>query len=279
MRSEAMDFGRYRGTNRRCRVAMGGGRHVAMLAMLVAGGLGLAAPARADNPGYDRPGLGFTPAALGAGELTVEQGLPTWTRDRQDGQTTSQYTADSLLRLGLGDSLELQFGGSLYNRLRETGPGTDQRHEGRGDSSVALKLVLPSARASFSWGLLGSVEFTDGAPASRNAARQYLVGLALNQQLDPANSAGMYLEDARTGGRDAYTAAINDSHALSGAWTVYAEAAWQRQPDRGRGLLAGAGLAWQPSSRVQLDAGFRHRLSGQVSDWWAGLGAAVYFGH
>ena len=62
----------------------------------------LCSPARADtNPGYDRPGLGFTPVALAPGAVTIEQGLPDWTRGSQDGTTSSLYTADSLVRLGL----------------------------------------------------------------------------------------------------------------------------------------------------------------------------------
>jgi len=75
------------------------------LALLVA-----AAPARAENPGFDRPGYGFTPGVLAAGEAILEQGLPDWSRDRQDGVTVSQYTADSLLRIGLGGPLEMQLG-------------------------------------------------------------------------------------------------------------------------------------------------------------------------
>ena len=31
-----------------------------------------------NNPGYDRPGLGFTPAVLQPGDLMLEQGLPDW---------------------------------------------------------------------------------------------------------------------------------------------------------------------------------------------------------
>jgi len=237
------------------------------------------APARADNPGYDRPGLGFNPATLDAGELTLEQGLPSWSEDRQDGIRSAQYSADSLLRLGLGDALELQFGDSFYNHLQLSGPGIRQDSSGRGDSSVALKLALPSSSTSFSWGLLGSVEFTDGARDFRNGQRQYLLGMALSQQLNPTDSIGAYLEDVRAGGADSYTAAINFSHALTPTLTIYGEAAWQREADFRAGTLAGAGLAWQASRRLQLDAGFRRRVSGPLSTWWAGLGVSMFFGH
>lgn len=274
-----MDFSRYRGdrpnlSQRSLQIW----RRLPLI-LLALGGFGTATPARADNPGYDRPGLGFNPAVLDPGELTLEQGLPSWSHDRGPDSSSSQYTADSLLRLGLGSSLELQFGDSPYNHLRQISAGAAFNRSGRGDSSLGLKLALPSPGASFSWGLLGSVEFTDGARAFRNPQRQYLLGMALGWQHDPANSTGAYLEDVRTGGADSYTVAINRSHAFSQNLTLYAEAAWQRQAGSAGGTLAGAGVAWQVNRRVQLDAGFRRRLSGPLSDWWAGLGVSAFFGH
>ena len=250
-----------------------------MLAALMLSLGALAPAARADNPGYDRPGLGFTPAVLSAGAMTLEQGLPSWSQGQPDGVRSSQYTADSLLRLGLGNSLELQFGDSLYNHLRQTGAGANLSSSGRGDSSLGLKLALPSPSTSLSWGLLGSVEFTDGARDFRNNQKQYLLGLAVSQQLNAGNSIGTYLEDVRAGGHDSYTAVINHSHALTTTLTLYAEAAWQREAGSASGTLGGGGLAWQVNPRVQLDAGFRRRLSGALPTWWAGLGASMYFGH
>ncbi len=278
MQSEVVDFSRYRGKHpNQVRRRPCARRWLALVVAL--GWIAPAACAWADNPGYDRPGLGFNPAVLSLGQVTLEQGLPSWSHDRQDGISSSEYSADSLLRLGLGSSLELQFGKSLYNHLQQTGAGTNQVSTGRGDSSLALKLALPSSSASFNWGLLGSVEFTDGARDFRNRQRQFLLGMALGWQLDPANSIGAYLEDVRAAGHDSRTLAINGSHLLTSSLNVYAEAAWQRQAGSAGGTLAGGGLAWQVNRRVQLDAGFRRRLSGPLADWWAGLGLSVFFGH
>jgi hypothetical protein len=273
-----MHFSRYRDLSPNWATPMLQARHTLLLALLL-GAVGVMPGAWADNPGYDRPGLGFNPAVLDPGELTLEQGLPSWSQRRQDGIGSSQYSADSLLRLGLGSSLELQFGDSLYNHLQLSGPGIDRGSTGRGDSSLALKLALPSSSGSFSWGLLGSVEFTDGARNFRNDQRQYLLGMALNQQLDQADSVGAYLEDVRAGGRDSYTVAINRGHALTPALSIYAEAAWQSEAGSGAGTLAGGGLAWQVNRRLQLDAGFRRRLSGPLANWWASLGVSLFFGH
>jgi hypothetical protein len=233
----------------------------------------VASPAFADgNPGYDRPGLGFTPAVLHTGDVTWEQGLPDWNR-ADDG--SSQYTADTLLRLGIGGPLELQLGTS-YNRLHPTSMGSGASY-GRGDSSVALKFALPAAGA-FSWGLLGSVEFNDGARNFRGDRRQYLLGAAFNWQLDTRHALGMYLQNVRAGGRNSPLLALNASHALTATLNGYVEVVQQHDVDTGNGSMAGAGLAWQVTPRVQLDGSFRHRLAGHADSWEAGFGVSMYFG-
>lgn len=243
--------------------------HHRILALVAALALTLPCTVQAgDNPGYDRPGLGFTPAVLHAGDITWEQGLPDWSR--ASSASTSQYTADALLRVGLGGPLELQLGGS-YNRLEPGG------QDGRGDTTVGLKFALP-AHDALSWGLLGSVEFTDGSRAFRSHRRQYLLGADLNWQLDSGNALGAYLQDVRGGGRDSQLLAVSASRALSANWNGYVEVAGEHDPQAGGGSMAGAGLAWQATPRVQLDGSFRHRLAGHADRWEAGLGVSVYFG-
>jgi hypothetical protein len=50
-------------------------------------------------------------------------------------------------------------------------------------------------------------------------------------------------------------------------------------PGQGSGTVAGAGLGWLITPRVQFDAGFDRRLDGAVPDWQTNLGVAIYFGH
>lgn len=269
-----MDFSRYRDKNRRSMRRTG--QRLAALAMFALGWLGAAWPARADNPGYDRPGYGFTPVVLGAGDLTIEQGLPDWSRDHQDGISSTQYTADTLLRLGIGGPLELQLGSSPWNSLRQTGAGESQGH---GDTVLGLKLALPSSNEAFSWGLLGSVEFTDGAKPFRSDHRQYLLGADFNLQANERNSLGVYLEDVRSGGSNSTTVAVSDNYVLTKVLMLYVESAWLHASGQASGIVAGAGLAWMVTPRVQLDAGFDHRLSGTASEWQTNLGVSIYFGH
>ncbi len=271
-----MDFSRYNNC-RRSRASEARAR-IVLTAVLVLACTLPAAPARADNPGYNRPGLSFSPSVLGAGGVTFEQGLPDWSRGRDDGTTSSLYTADSSLRIGLGHQFELELGDSFYNHLHMSDANGSYGSEGRGDSSIALKYALPSPSRQLTWGLLGSVEFTDGERDFRNDRNQYQLGIAANWQLDDKNTLGAYINNARLGGRDSETFSLNANRALSSQLSIYAEAAVEHDPDNGNGTLAGAGVAWQVTDNMQLDASFRHRLSGYANDWEAGLGASVYFG-
>lgn len=219
------------------------------------------------NPGYDRPGIGFTPAVLQAGDFTLEQGAPDWSR--ADGVST--YNADTLLRLGLGHSLEVQLG-TGWNRMNGAGHVLD----GRPDTSLAMKFA-PANDGDFSWGLLGSIEFTDGSRAFRSSQRQYLLGASLNWQRSADRSIGLYAE-LMHGDADSQLLAVNEGWALTSTLGMYVELAGQHVEDAGYGSLGGAGLTWQVTPRVQLDISARHRLTGHADTWQGGLGFAVYFG-
>ena len=244
-------------------------RHWSRLLALCLGAV-IAQPALAqvrNNPGYDRPGLGFTPAVLQPGDFTWEQGLPDLSR--ADG--ISLYTAGTLLRLGIGGALELQLG-TGWSRLDGQGPDID----GRASTSLAVKFA-PPAGGDFSWGLLGSVEFTDGERAFRNEQDQYLLGASLNWQHSADHASGVYVE-AVQGDSDSQLLAVNDGWSLTRALGMYVELAVQHMAGVGNGSMGGAGLTWQATPRVQLDLSTRHRLGGHVDTWQGGIGFAVYFG-
>lgn len=221
------------------------------------------------NPGYDRPGLGFAPAALQAGDFTWEQGLPDFSRS----DDTTFYTADSLFRLGLGGPFELQLGTS-WNHL------STPRHDasGMGSTSVGLK-IAPHTSGAFSWGVLGSVAFTDGSREFGNPHKQYLLGAAINWQLDPRNSVGAYIENNHADGRNDQLLAVNAGRALTDTVGGYVELGWQHLDGSRSGSMGGAGLTWMATPNVQLDASFRHRIGGEIDTWQGGLGVSVFFGH
>lgn len=219
------------------------------------------------NPGYDRPGLGFTPAVLKPGDVTLEQGLPDWSR--ADGR--SLYTADTLLRLGVGHSLELQLG-TGWSRLDGSGFFID----GRSDTSLGVKFA-PAASGPFSWGLLGSVEFTDGAREFRAGRNQYLLGASASWQRSADHVLTLYMEAVR-GDIDSQMLVLNDSWMLNQTLGMYGELAVQHVDGMGDGTMGGGGLTWQVTPRVQLDMGARCRTGGHADTWQGGAGISVYFG-
>ncbi len=230
--------------------------------------------AQTGNPGYDRPGMGFSPAVLDAGALTIEQGLPDASEDRDGSTTTRLYSADTLLRLGLGGPFELQLGSTPWNRLATP----DGDLYGRGSSSLGLKFALPAGDSPWHWGLLGNVSFTDGSRAFRASRRQYALGLDVNWQASARQSLGLYLADARAGG-DSTTIALSDNVSVTPTLSAYLQLATLHPGHSPAGQLAGAGLAWMATPRLQLDAGFNHHLAGNASRWQANLGASYYFGN
>lgn len=231
-----------------------------------------------DNPGFDRPGLGFTPVVLDAGNLALEQGLPTWTRDNLGGgQKQSQYTTDSLVRLGLGGPFEAQLGSSPFNAIHTSGDGDGSWGHGWGDTVLALKFAPNKADATVTWGLLGSVEFTDGARQVRNDHRQYLLGADVNWQLSEQDAVGGYAEQT-TGQDKQSTLAINENHAFNKALTGYVELAQVHEAGERAGTEAGTGVAWLVNRRVQLDGGVRARVAGHAQLWMVSLGVSVFLG-
>ncbi|MFC3567732.1 transporter, partial [Xanthomonas dyei] len=58
-----------------------------------------------DAPAFDRPGIPFAAEVLQPGAFAWEQGLPDASTDRADGQRTTLYTADTVLRFGVSDSM------------------------------------------------------------------------------------------------------------------------------------------------------------------------------
>ena len=230
-----------------------------------------------ETPSYDRPGFGFAPAALPLGGFAWEQGLPSWSLDHSDGTRSSQYTTDTLLRLGLGHDLELQLGTSPFNRLTQYGMGVSQVSDGRGDTSLGLKWAPAPVDPVWSWGLLGSVEFPDGASGIRNPERQYTLGATIDQQWDDKRSLTYVAQWQRMGNQGTYLAAGNYGYAITKAWGIYAEAVGLHQQGRTGGLL-GAGVTWLPNVRLQWDLSFDHRFIGRTTDWLAGFGVSMYFG-
>lgn len=233
--------------------------------------------ARADTPSFDRPGIAFSTGTLPRGGFAWEQGLPDFQRDRSGGVRSLSYSADTNLRLGLTDRVELQLSASPYNYLRESGHGARRSAHGGGDAALAIKLALPSANDKFSWALLGSATVATGVSEFSDGRDRYALGAAAAYDFSDAVSGSLYLNVERSGGDDAWTVSPSLSRAFGPRWSGYVEAGWTRTahaPDTG---VAGFGATFMATARIQLDASLDAGLNQASPDWQGGVGVSFFF--
>ncbi|SEW28975.1 transporter [Luteibacter sp. 329MFSha] len=240
----------------------------------------LSTPTFADPPDFDRPGAGFATTVLPAGTLALEQGLPTYERERSDGFLDRTYTADSVIRLGLGGPVELQVAGSAWNRLEERGMGSRRHATGHGDTSVGLKWASPGSgdAGSFSWAALGNVTFDNGDEDFGNGAREVSLGSTMQWKPDDDHQNTLYANVDHLKGRNTWTLAPTFGRKFGDQWMAYIEADAIHDADEGNELQAGGGLAYTIGDHLQLDAYALHRVAGHGPSFIAGLGVSMFFG-
>lgn len=262
-------------------VSPGHRRGCGALALALCGGLaGPAAAATADEaeaPSFDRPGIAFSTQTLPRGAFAWEQGLPDVERDRDGGARSTRYAAATLLRLGLADRLELQLSASPYVHLREREDGQRRSRHGAGDTGLALKLALPSAHERFSWAVLAGATADSARRGLGNGATVYTLGTTLGYDFDDRVSGALYFNLDRSDGRDTWTWSPSLGLALSERLGAYVEAGLSRSQGESATAVAGAGLTWMATPRVQLDASFDRGLDARSPDWQGGVGVSFYF--
>jgi hypothetical protein len=237
--------------------------------------LAVATPVMADGPGFDRPGISFGTGTLPPGSFDIEQGLPDMARDTADGTTTTLYSAGTLVRVGLAQSVELQLSGALLNRLDERSGGVTATQRGIGDSGVALKLALPSTRENFSWAALAGVTLDSGDPAFSGGATQYSLGVTGNCDLGAGRSLALYGNVDRAGSETVLTLSPAIGFALTEQVGGFVEAAGGFARDN-KDYVAGGGLTWSPLPALQLDVYADFGLTSQSTDLQAGVGVSFY---
>ena len=246
-------------------------------ALFVATAWGYTDLAHADTPAFDRPGIAFSTQTLPAGSMDWEQGLPDVVHNNDQGTQFTLYSADTRIRVGLTPNLELQIADALYNRLHtHADDGTTTDH-GAGDLSLALKLAMPSPAQSFSWAVLGNVSLTTGKAPFTNDTQQYSLAASASVHLDDTHAAGFYVSATRAGQDNTYTLSPNFSFPLSARLGGYVEAGYTFGDHIDKNEVAGGGLAWMATDRLQLDVYALHGLTARSTDVQAGFGVSMYF--
>lgn len=230
----------------------------------------------ADPPGFDRPGIAFSPSVLPAGSFDWEQGLP----DAQFASTgalhTRQYSANSTFRFGLTPTLELQVAGAVWNRLDTTLAGVRSHAIGSGDPRIGLKWARPIAQSDLSVGVLAAVALRTGSDAFSAGHTITSLGTVLGRDLGGGRNAAAYVNVDHGAGANAWTGSANYGFPLRGDVAGYVEAG--RVAGAGNAItLAGGGVTWLVAGRLQFDAYALHGLTQASPDLQAGFGVSLFW--
>ncbi|MEG3178106.1 transporter [Sphingomonas sp. RB3P16] len=234
------------------------------------GALLASASAHAQDRDYcpTRPGLNTTPCTISPKRVSVETALTDWTlEDQSDMRTDTVLFADTIVRVGVTDTIEAQVGWSPYGhvRTRDTMSGMVDRAGRVGDVTLGFKanlqnpdgkglsiallpmLTLPVGRTPVGagdWGAALLVPVTYDLSDTLN--------LAMTSEIDAAvdeDGHGRHFAASQVVGLG-----IKLSRQLQG--TIEVQALRDEDPDgKTTQLLASPSLAWQPTDDLQLDIG------------------------
>jgi len=248
--------------------------HKSLTGLLLVGALCVTAQA-ADAPEYDRPGIGFSTSTVGHGVLVWEQGLPDGSRDRSGGVTTTEWTADSLFRIGLGQTLEVQLGADTWAGQRLRGAGVRESAHGGGDGSIALKWAPVLASKDMTLAFKAGTTLGWGkAPLGGGGATRD-IGTTVAWALPEDASLALYVDRQWGGEGSGWLFSPSYGFALGRNLSAYVEAGHGSGSQYMR--AAGAGVTWMATPRLQLDASFLRGLDAETTDWQGGVGLALYF--
>lgn len=236
----------------------------------------------------DRPDKTNSPHTLDAGRFQLETGIIGYTRTKDSGVRTQNWTwADTMLRAGLTSSTELQLEMPFYqtNSDRDLPTGKVDRNGGVGDLTAIIKTNL--------WGndsgdTAGGLELFVTAPtASHNlgsgkveGGALLLLGLKLPQDFDLGINSGVNIV---VDGENDYGAeivnSVSVSHSIVGPISAYLEF-YSAVPSSDTENWVGTvdvGLLLMFGKNFQLDAGVNFGVTGGADDLQTFVGASYRF--
>jgi len=239
--------------------------------------LALAAPYThaEDAPEFDRPGIGFATSTVGKQHWAWEQGLPDASRDRSGGVTITQWSADTLLRYGVADTLELQLGADSWAGLRVRGAGLHVDENGGGDGRVALKWAPALASDQLTLALKAGATLPWGRAPLGDGGHDYDLGVSVAWALPGDSSFTLYADRQWGDSGQGWLFSPSYSFTLADDVSAYVEAGYGTGAQYLR--AAGAGVSWMLRPRLQLDASVLRGLDADTTDWQGGLGLSFYF--
>ncbi|KQS01931.1 hypothetical protein ASG11_14015 [Sphingomonas sp. Leaf357] len=252
----------------------------------------VAAPAAAQDREYcpERPGLGTPACTISPGRVSVETALGDWTRDEDaDQRSDTVLLGDTLMRIGLTDTIEAQIGFTPFGhvRTRDKLAGDIDSADRVGDAMLGFKANLKNPDGK---GLSVAVHPFVTVPVGRSpvGAGDWGAGLVVPVTYDLSDALNFETtseidaavdEDGR-GRHVAFSETVGLGLALSKALTATAELQALRDDDPSGAttqMLAGVSLACVLGENLQIDAGANAGLNRDAPDMEVYLGVSRRF--
>jgi hypothetical protein len=235
----------------------------------------------------DRPDFVESSDVVGLARFQVETGL-TSDRHAQDGVTVRTLTTPTLLRYGIGETLELRLetDGYTHERTRDSVAGTSATARGWSDLSFGVKWhVLDGKDSTPGVAWLLHVDTATGSKDLRGSGLRPSLRAAIEWDLPEDFSLGV-MPGAYVGRNDAgkrYTGAILAAtlgKEWSPRWHSFLEIAGQQLASKRNGgsvVTLDAGLAFVATPTLQFDIEASRGLSDAAPDLESGIGVSVKF--
>ena len=243
----------------------------------------LASPARAQEAAgkvpeliTDRPDFTESSEVVGNGVVQVESGF---LFEKVD-ETLRQVTLPELLvRIGIGDRVELRLASDGYVSQSVTGLAGPQRHGGRADAEIGAKVKLVDAsRAGVDFAIipfltLPTASATFGSP-NADPGIKLTMARALPREFDLSANLNFASVSDETGRAWEREASLSFGHSLGGPFGAYWEAygAFDRA---GCDCTLNAGVTLGLGDNRQVDVELGRGVSGDAHGWFVGVGFAV----
>jgi hypothetical protein len=236
----------------------------------------------------DRPGLGTPACTMDRGHAALELGLLDWTHDGDGADETDEIAGgDVLLRYGVTESLEVQFGWTAYTHVRTRSGIVADSTNGVGDLLVAARqnllhpdgsgfsiALMPYATLPTGSDGIGAGDWGGGLIVPMSYALAGGFSLGFTAEADAA------VDEDGDGRHLAYSGIIGLDIPITGALGATVELSAGRDEDpsgHSTEVLAGLSAGWMPSDDLQLDVGANVGLNGNAADLELYVGIARRF--
>ena len=243
----------------------------------------------ADSISTDRPDFVESSDVVGTGRVQIETGFSS-ERDKSNGLKTRTSTTPTLLRIGLGETLEFraETDGITRARTQDLALGTSTSVHGYSDVSLGMKWHMQDGNEEkgtpgIAW--LAHLDIDSGSTAFRGQGLRPSLRMSAEWDLPHDFSIGVmpgFVLDRNEDGKRFVSGifAVTVGKAWSPVWRTYVELAGQQLASKRNGgsiVTFDTGATYLVNDSVQLDIGLSRGLNDDTPDFQWGAGLSIRF--